>query len=109
MNGLEVRVYTEKDKTVLQVAGELDFSNINLLQQEIERQETRTVEIDCGDLQFMDSSGAGMLLSMARILDLQNRTLKVTHIPEPIRHDLEIIGFFRVLETLKASRWTGGN
>lgn len=109
MSGLEVRVNTGKDKTVLRVVGELDFSNINLLKQEIEHQATKTIEIDCGDLQFMDSSGAGMLLSIARNLNLQNRVLKITRIPEPIRHDLEIIGFFRVLETLKASRLTGGD
>ena len=88
---MEVRVNTEKDKTVLRVAGELDFSNIDLLQQEIGRQETETIEIDCGDLQFMDSSGAGMLLSVARYLNLQNRVLKITRIPEPIRHDLEFL------------------
>lgn len=106
---MEIRTHIEKDRAVLRVAGELDFSNINLLQQEIERQETKTVEVDCRDLQFMDSSGAGMLLSIVRLMDLQNRTLKITYIPEHIYHDLEIIGFFRVLAALQASRPTGGD
>ncbi len=109
MSGWEVSVNREKDRTILRVAGELDFSNINQLQQEIERQETKTIEIDCSALQFMDSSGAGLLLSIARVLNQQNRILEITHIPEHIYHDLDIIGVFRVLESFKASRPTGGN
>ncbi|QGP92032.1 STAS domain protein [Neomoorella glycerini] len=105
---MEIRVNNEKEKATLLVAGELDYSNVAQLQQEIERQEAPLVEVDLKDLQFMDSSGAGMLLSQARLLSRQNRVLKITHIPANIRHDLEIIGFFRVLETLKGAPQSRG-
>lgn len=105
---LEIKVNKEKEKATLLVAGELDYSNVAQLQQEIARQEAPVVEVVLKDLQFMDSSGAGMLLGQARLLSRQNRVLKITHIPANIRHDLEIIGFFRVLETLKGTPQSGG-
>ncbi|MDK2894550.1 MAG: hypothetical protein PWQ98_676 [Moorella sp. (in: firmicutes)] len=105
---MEIRVNKEKEKATLLVAGELDYSNVAQLQQEIERQEAPVVEVVLKELQFMDSSGAGMLLNQARLLSQQNRVLKITHIPANIRHDLEIIGFFRVLETLKGAPQSGG-
>lgn len=105
---LEIKVNKEKEKATLLVAGELDYSNVAQLQQEIARQEAPVVEVVLKDLQFMDSSGAGMLLNQARLLSRQNRVLKITHIPANIRHDLEIIGFFRVLETLKGTPQSGG-
>ncbi|MBE3580307.1 MAG: STAS domain-containing protein [Thermoanaerobacteraceae bacterium] len=105
---LQIRVNKERGKTTLVVAGELDYSNIAQLQEEIERQEAPRVEVNLKDLQFMDSSGAGMLLHQARLLRSQNRILEITHIPANISHDLEIIGFFRVLETLQGAPQRGG-
>ncbi|HHW44699.1 MAG TPA: STAS domain-containing protein [Desulfotomaculum sp.] len=88
---------------ILEVKGELDFSNVEQLQQEIQRRPEEVVEIDLQGLRFIDSSGVGMLLSQVRHLYKQGRTLKIVHIPDFIREDLEVIGFFHVLEVLKAN------
>lgn len=97
---MEVKVREDKNKAILEVVGELDFSNIEYLRQEIMRQQAKNLEIDLSKLKFMDSSGAGLLLTQARELSLKGRTLQITHIPEEIRESLELIGFFQVMATL---------
>ncbi|WP_341474019.1 STAS domain-containing protein [Desulfofundulus thermobenzoicus] len=100
---MEIRVRQKKGMVILEVEGELDFSNVEQLQQEIQRRPEEVVEIDLQGLRFIDSSGVGMLLSQVRHLYKQGRTLKIVHIPDFIREDLEVIGFFQVLEVLKAN------
>lgn len=100
---MEIKVRQEKGMVTLEVEGELDFSNVEQLQREIQRRTEEVVEIDLQGLRFIDSSGAGMLLSQARQLYKQGRTLRIVRIPELIREDLEMIGFFRVLEVLETN------
>ncbi|MBF7084010.1 STAS domain-containing protein [Desulfallas sp. Bu1-1] len=100
MTGVEINIRQKKGMVSLMVKGELDFSNVDQLQQEIQRRSEEVVEVDLRGLQFIDSSGAGMLLSQARLLYKQGRTLRIVNIPGLIREDLEVIGFFRVLEVL---------
>ncbi|WP_234970155.1 STAS domain-containing protein [Carboxydothermus pertinax] len=98
---MEIRVRQKKGMVILEVEGELDFSNVEQLQQEIQRRTEEVVEIDLKGLRFIDSSGVGMLLSQVRHMYKQGRTLRIVRIPELIREDLEVIGFFRVLEVLE--------
>lgn len=98
---MEIRVRQKNGTAILEVEGELDFSNVEQLQEEIQLRPEQVVEIDLQGLRFIDSSGAGMLLSQARHLYKQGRTLRIVRIPDQIREDLEVIGFFRVLELLE--------
>lgn len=100
---MEINIRQQKGMAILVVKGELDFSNVEQLQQEIQRRSEEVVEVDLRGLQFIDSSGAGMLLSQARHLYRQGRTLRIVRIPDFIREDLEVIGFFQVLEVLKTN------
>ncbi|WP_245779579.1 STAS domain-containing protein [Desulfoscipio geothermicus] len=100
---MEIRIRQQKGMVTLELEGELDFSNVEQLQQEIQRHPEEVVEIDLQGLLFIDSSGAGMLLSQARYLYRQGRTLRIVNIPDFIREDLEMIGFFKVLEILESN------
>ncbi|MFZ5944666.1 MAG: STAS domain-containing protein [Bacillota bacterium] len=97
---MEIKVRQQEGKTALDLNGELDFSNVEELQREIQRQPVKLVEVDLQGIRFIDSSGVGMLLSQARLLNKQGRTLRIVGIPDYIKEDLEVIGFFRVLEVL---------
>jgi len=103
VKGVEIRARQQKGMAILEVEGELDFSNVEQLQQEIQRRPEEVVEIDLQGLRFIDSSGAGMLLSQARHLYRQGRTMRIVRIPDLIREDLEVIGFFRVLEVIETN------
>jgi len=98
---VEIRVRQQKGMATLEVEGELDFSNVEQLQREIQRRPEEVVEVDLQELRFIDSSGMGMLLSQARLFYRQGRILRFVRIPNFIQEDLEVIGFFRVLEVLE--------
>jgi anti-anti-sigma factor len=98
---VEIKVRQQEGVTVLQVDGELDFSNVEQLQQEIQCQPEELVDVDLQGIRFIDSSGVGMLLSQARLFYKQGRTLRIVRIPGHIKEDLEVIGFFRVLVVLE--------
>lgn len=98
---MEIRVKQQKGIATLEVEGELDFSNVEQLQREIQRHSEEVVVVDLQGLKFTDSSGVGMLLSQARLFYRQGRTLKIVRIPSLIQEDLEVLGFFRVLEVLE--------
>ncbi|MBZ4653640.1 MAG: anti-anti-sigma factor [Peptococcaceae bacterium] len=100
---MEIRIYQKEGMAVLELEGEMDFSNVEQFQQEIQRRPEEVVEVDLQGLRFIDSSGVGMLLSQARYLHRQGRTLRFVRIPGLIREDLELIGFFRVLEALETN------
>jgi len=44
-----------------------------------------------------------MLLNQARHLYKQGRALKIVRVPDHIREDLEVIGFFRVMALLETN------
>ncbi|MFZ5649128.1 MAG: STAS domain-containing protein [Bacillota bacterium] len=84
------RVRQHKEMAALEVVGEQDFSDVEQLQREIQRRSEEVVEVDLQGLRFIDSSGAGMLLSQARLFHRQGRTLKIVRIPSLIQEDLEV-------------------
>ncbi|HBT20005.1 MAG TPA: anti-sigma factor antagonist [Peptococcaceae bacterium] len=99
---MEIRLQQKDGVAIIKVLGELDYSNVEELQFEIQRCKEKVIEIDLQELQFMDSSGSGMLLNQARKLHEQGRILRIVRIPDHIKEGLEIIGFFKVLEVLES-------
>lgn len=97
---MEIKKEPLGDKTVLRVAGELDFSNAEILQKEMAGQPVGTLEIDLSGLTFLDSTGVGVLLNAAKDLASQGRILKVVNIPGEIRESMELVGFFQVMDAL---------
>ncbi len=100
MPGLEVQRELLNNRTILRVSGELDFSNVDDLQEQIQTQLTGTVEVDLSGLTFMDSSGMGMLLNVARKLASRGQVMSVTNIPVEIRESMALVGFFHILGDL---------
>lgn len=102
-------MYIRKRKTlgdvILELSGELDYSNVVELKNEVmAEQEAGRVVVDMAGLDFIDSSGIGMLLVLARELSGQNRVFEVINIPESIRESMALIGFFQVMEAIQMKR-----
>ncbi|NLO89603.1 MAG: STAS domain-containing protein [Clostridia bacterium] len=104
MKGVEIRLQHRDGVAVIKVLGELDYSNVEKLEFEIKRRWEKVIEIDFGNMRFIDSSGVGMLLNQARRLHKQGRTLRIVNIPDFIRENLEIIGYFQVMECLERNK-----
>ena len=53
--------------------------------------------LDCTDLEFMDSSGIGVLVDVRHTLDRQGRRLRVRHLPPATLRAIEVLGLVEVL------------
>ncbi|MGE5588365.1 MAG: STAS domain-containing protein [Clostridia bacterium] len=102
---MEVQREQVDSRTILRVSGELDFSNVDDLQEEIETQVAGTVEVDLSGLAFMDSSRMGMLLNVARKLASRGQVPSVSNIPVEIRESMALVGFLHILEDLFPESW----
>jgi anti-anti-sigma factor len=49
------------------------------------------IELDCGELRFIDSCGLHVLFNTARTLADQQRTLVISNLPAPARKVAEIV------------------
>lgn len=56
------------------------------------------VILDCADLQFIDSTGIGVFMHTQRLLEVQNRSLRVENLTGMARRAFDILGLTEVLE-----------
>jgi anti-anti-sigma factor len=100
---MEFSSYVKEDKLVITPLEEnLDARNSAVFKEEILNllQSTGILKIiiDLTNLQFIDSSGLGVLLSLQRNLRAKKGVLKLVHLNKPIRTMFEIVSMHRVLE-----------
>ncbi len=56
------------------------------------------VILDLGEVEFLDSSGMGVILSIVRELAASGGTLKLANVKKPVRTLFELVRFHRILE-----------
>lgn len=100
---MEFSSYVKEDKLIITPLQEnLDAKNSSAFKEEVLKLLQSTgilkVIIDLTHLQFIDSSGLGVLLSLQRSLQAQKGVLKLVHLNKPIRTMFEIVSMHRVLE-----------
>lgn len=101
---LELTVQKEhSDRTiVLNVKGILDISTVHLFEAYI--QEIENIEeliIDFSNLEFIDSTGIGMIMEAIYLSQEKQFVIKLKGIEEPIHSILETVGLFKVLEAVQ--------
>jgi len=100
---LTVHITARPDATRVSAVGEIDFDS----QGELERtlidlcSDQRPVELDLGDVSFIDSSGLAMLLSIRNLCAESGGMLIVCAPSETVRRVLELAGLsaaFTIIE-----------
>lgn len=92
------RVQTESSEAVerVRVRGEIDFSVVDALETEMRRAEASAagkIELDLDQLEFLDASGARLLLELSRRLLGDGRRLRIRPASAPqVRRVLELTG-----------------
>lgn len=78
----------------------VDASNASQIKQDLKQQITRHPQmiVDMGKVEFMDSSGLGMLLTCLRKATALGGDLRLCNLQRPVRSLLELIRMHRVLE-----------
>ncbi len=94
---------------VLRVVGEIDLSTVEDLKAAVRPcfSESSQVELDLGGLEFMDSSGLGALVQLAREGAGRGSSLTLTNVTARTHRLLEISGLAAVLEARHDDRGPG--
>jgi anti-anti-sigma factor len=98
---LEILTRKKAGGVTLVVRGEVDFGNAASLRRHLEGQSAPEVEVDLGELAFLDSSGAGAMLEAAARLFRRGQVMRVVNVPGEIKESLDLIGFFVALAALE--------
>ena len=80
---------------------EVDAANSAELKEELHNaiRPGTNVLLDLSKLEFLDSSGLGVLLSCMRYLTSHNGTFQICSVTKPVQAILELVRFHRVVDT----------
>jgi anti-anti-sigma factor len=101
---LELTVQKEclDEKVVLNIKGILDISTAHVFENYIQGIENvKELVIDFSNLEFIDSTGIGMIMEAIYLSQEKQFVIKLTGIHEPIYSILETVGLFKVLEAVQ--------
>ncbi|WP_045573407.1 anti-sigma F factor antagonist [Desulfosporosinus sp. I2] len=91
----------ERLTLILRLDGELDMSTANMLRQtidgEIDKRGIRTVILNLQNVQFVDSSGLGVILGRYKKLLPLGGKLKITNVPPHIYKIMELSGLPKII------------
>jgi len=96
----EMTVVQSDGVVTLSVSGELDLAVADQFEQEAARygaSATRVVEIDLGDLEFIDSSGMNALVKLRQLLVDGGRTFRIVSVSPIAQRALTLTGLDSVL------------
>ena len=98
---MQLTVETVQNIAVVQVHGDqLDASNADDFKRQIAPVLTANsrMVLDLGQLQFVDSSGCGAILSCLKSLTSSGGDLKLCRVTRPVRNIFELIRLHRICE-----------
>jgi len=106
-----------KDILIVRLFGELDHhvtENMrNSIDNEFSTEECKHLLFDCTNLQFMDSSGLGMILGRYKKVSVNGGKVVISSIPKNIEKIMELSGIFKILSKFnnekEAIDYLGGN
>lgn len=97
----DIRAHRAGDTFVLQLGGEIDIAAapqvVELGRAMMGDPTTNAVIIEMGAVTFLDSSGAGALVTLRRIANDSGLSLRVESIPSSVRRVLQIAGLDEIL------------
>lgn len=84
--------------TVLRVGGEIDLSVTDELVGVAQTclQESRALDLDLGDVTFIDSSGLGVLVRLKKEADAQSKAFRLVNTSVSVQRLLEVTGLGHV-------------
>ena len=88
------------EQQCVRVFGEIDLATCEGLRDRlclIVADSADDLVLDCTELEFMDSSGIGVLVDISKSLDRHGRRLRVRHLPRVTFRAIEVLGLTEIL------------
>jgi anti-sigma B factor antagonist len=97
---MKIDQQTVDNGCVIQLKGRLDAANAHLLRDRLTTGciECAAIVVDFSAVEFMDSTGLGVLVGSVHRLRALHRDLKLACLPPPVRRVLELTGADRLFD-----------
>ena len=93
---MPVRIHIEDDRMTVYLSGEIDHHNSRGMREEIDSRtqqcRPRRLVLDFSRVEFMDSSGIGLVLGRYRMMEELGGQLIVTGLPRHLRKVMRVAG-----------------
>lgn len=86
---------------ILKLSGRLDASVVNVLKDNVNslvKKEIKSIVIDLGEVDFIDSSGLGSLVSCLRVVNKKSGDIRLASLQDQIRALIELTRLHRVFQ-----------
>ena len=98
---LNIQSAVEGDLGKLGVEGEVDVSNADSLREGIagllEDEQVKTIEVDLGEVPYIDSTGIGVLVSAAHRADEAGKALRVVRAQDNVSRIFGMLGVDEII------------
>jgi anti-anti-sigma factor len=99
---LTVEKEVQSSTTILKLGGILDISTTNHIDPYLEEiDEIKTLIIDFGDLEFIDSTGIGSIMNAIHLAQEKNFKLEFQGVNELTHEVFEMVGLYQILEAVQ--------
>ena len=92
----EVKITTGEKSATVFIKGDIDHHTAKEIREQIDsylqEQAVSVLNLDFSGVQFMDSSGIGLIMGRYRLMKMLNGTIKVINIPEHLKRLIKISG-----------------
>ncbi len=99
---LDYTVDVWSEKVVIGLKGKLNLESVSFLRKELTRvidtNDRPLYDFDLGGLEYMDSSGVGMLLQIHKKLEAGGKALSFSNVNAEIMHIFKVAGLEKILQ-----------
>lgn len=96
---MEMKSVQLGDRVLLKLRGDLDYSTREGFETELRRlmMRSRSLEVDCSEMKFVDSSGVASLLACCEDAAAAEITIRLTNMDPDVIYVLDLLGVREVL------------
>lgn len=93
---MDIKITTDEETVTAFIQGDIDHHTAKDIREQIDEyvqdKRPRLLNLDFSGVQFMDSSGIGLIMGRHRIMQLLKGSVKVVNIPEHLKRLIKISG-----------------
>lgn len=101
-----IEFYKNEDKLIVKLSGELDHHSAeevrNKIDDRIESTGYSKVILDFSNVNFMDSSGIGVVIGRYKRISMKKGELCIANVQESVRRVFELSGMFKIIKLYKS-------
>lgn len=97
-----IEFYKNEDKLIVKLTGELDHHSAeevrNKIDDRIARNGSDKVILDFSNVNFMDSSGIGVVIGRYKKLSMKKGEICIANVQESVKRVFELSGMFKIIK-----------